>query len=85
MIESYCGEHPEESTAKGELDTESFERGLGSKVALKCAEGYSPEGTEQLEAVCTARTGSTGVWVANGWCKCGEEGVSAFLILLRVF
>ena len=80
MIDQYCDDHPEASVAQGLMNTDSFERKLGSRAPLKCEEGYLPEGTDDLAAVCTARGEAAGVWVANGWCKC-QRGLFNFLFI----
>ena len=73
VIVSYCDAHPEKSVAQGEVNTETIERTLGTRVPIKCANGYISEGPDQIEAVCTALSEPAGVWVATGWCKCAAS------------
>ena len=76
VIETYCDANPELATSNAMVGETAFARTLGSRVPLQCADGYLPEPNGEVEAVCTARSETEGVWVSNCVCACDEAANS---------
>lgn len=75
--ENYCPGNPQDGVVHSVVVSETFERKLGSRVDLACKDFYTAVATgNKLEAVCTAISDETGVWVPTGHCACkGAPGI----------